>query len=145
MKRIVLAMVMALVGTAMAAPPCWACSCAPSSAKHKAESADVIFTGKVLKITGGDTSNGSFGDDNVKAHFRVGKVYKGHPNRYTKVLTNESGAACGYHFKKGEKYTVFADRQKDGDKYTSICHGTKKGGIDPDKYGLGEGYPPKDD
>jgi hypothetical protein len=144
MKRILVAMVMALVGTAVAAPPCWACSCAPSTPKQKAESADVVFTGKVLKITGGDTSNGSYGDDNVKVRFRVGKVYKGNPRRHTKVFTNESGAACGYHFKKGEKYTVFADRHNNGTKHTNLCSGTKKGSIDPDTYGLPEGHPPRD-
>lgn len=143
MKRVLVAVVMALAGTAVAAPPCWACSCASSTPKEQAEAADVIFTGRVLKVRGGDADDGILGDDNVKVRFRVKKVYKRHPRRITKVFTNESGAACGFTFKKGKKYTVFADKS-DGKKTTNLCSGTKRGGIDHDRYGLPKAYPPQD-
>ena len=141
MKRLLLVLVMVMVGTAVAAPPCWACSCAPSTKKQDAKTADVIFTGRVQKITGIDYDNGSLGDDNAKVRFRVGKVYKGHPQRITRVYTNESEAACGYAFKEGKRYTVFANWHNDKKK-TSLCSGTKQGRINPDNYSLGNGYPP---
>jgi hypothetical protein len=111
--------------------------------KGYAKSADVIFTGRVRDISGGDSDDGTLGDDNFKVRFRVKKVYKSKVKRATTVRTNESEAACGYGFVEGKRYTVFAQKAK-GKLSTNLCSGTKRGGIDPDKYGLPEGYPPED-
>ena len=137
MKRILVAFALVVVATAMTAPPCWACSCAPSSKKEKGQNADVVFTGKVIsKETLGDTTD-------LKVRFQVGKVYKGEANKQTNVFTTTKGSLCGYKFKEDTKYTVFA-YYSDGKKYTSTCTGTKEGKINPENYGLDEGYPPKD-
>jgi Tissue inhibitor of metalloproteinase len=137
MKRILVAFALVVVATAMTAPPCWACSCAPSSKKEKAQNADVIFTGRVIdKEVLGDTTD-------VKVRFQVGKVYKGETTKKTNVFTTNAPGLCGFNFKEGSKYTVFS-YWSDGKKYVSSCTGTKAGAINPDNYGLPEGYPPKD-
>ena len=137
------ALVVALSGIAATASPCWACSCAADTPKGYAKSADVIFTGIVKGISGGDSDDGTLGDDNFKVRFRVKKVYKSKAKRATTVRTNESEAACGYGFVEGKRYTVFAQKAR-GKLSTNLCSGTKRGGINPDKYGLPEGYPPEE-
>src|SRR5918992_3747224 len=94
---------LALSGIAATASPCWACSCAADTPKGYAKRADVVFTGRVKSITGGDTDDGTLGDDNFRVRFRVRKVYKGKVERITRVRTNESEAACGYGFVEGKK------------------------------------------
>ena len=139
MKRVLVAFVMVIAMSAMAAPPCWACSCADLGKKEQAKTADVIFTGKVVDVEKG----GSY----AKVRFKVAKVYKGGTKRYTNVFTESPDpeeCGFGYSFKEDTKYTVFADWGKDK-KYTDICSGTKKGEINPDNYGLGEPYAPKSD
>lgn len=137
MKRIVVVVLLAILTIAMAASPCWACSCVPSTKKEKAAAANVTFTGKVKKIMQPDEA------PELKVRFRVGRVYKGHPKRITRVFTATSGAMCGVHFEKGKRYTVFA-KWNDSKKWTNSCSGTKRGPINPDDYGLPKGYAPKD-
>ena len=141
-KRILALLMLTAVFTAMAAPPCWACTCAPDmSKKDYAKNADVIFTGVVEEIIDTDPSSAT---DPLKVRFTVNKVYKGYPKETTHVFTSEWGSMCGATFKVGTKYTVFADRNEDGKKTTSMCSGNKKGGINPDLYGLPDAYPPQD-
>jgi Tissue inhibitor of metalloproteinase len=145
-KRLLVACVLAVSGIAFAAPPCLACSCAPGTKKGAAESADFVFTGRVNKIVHlqqNDSGGPVSGTHTVRVRFRVSKVYKGWVREFANVYTTSDGASCGYHFTKGEKYTVFA--YKSGQKkWTGTCNGTKKGGIDHEKYGLPPGHPPAD-
>jgi Tissue inhibitor of metalloproteinase len=141
--RALAAVAVALSGVAATASPCWACSCAEDTPKGYAKRADVVFTGRVVEVRGGGSDDGTYGDDNLKVRFRVKKVYKGKAKRATTVRTNESSAACGYGFSEGKRYTVFAQKE-DGKLSTNLCSGTKRGGINPDRYGLPEGYPPED-
>ncbi|MGH2754483.1 MAG: hypothetical protein ACRDLB_08610 [Actinomycetota bacterium] len=145
MKRLIVLCILAVSGVAITATPCWACSCVEQTKEEQADNADAVWYGKVREISGGDTDDGTFGDDNLRVRFRVRTVYKGkNIKRSTIVRTNESGAACGYEtFEEGKRYTVFADRSN-GKLYTSLCSGTKRGNIDPDNYGLPEGHPPED-
>jgi hypothetical protein len=139
--RALAALLVALSGIAATASPCWACSCAADTPEGYAKRADVVFTGIVRHVGGGDPDDGTQGDDSLKVRFRVKKVYKGKAKRASTVRTNESSAACGYGFSEGKRYTVFAQK-KHGKLSTNLCSGTKRGGIDPDEYGLPDGYPP---
>ena len=141
--RMLVVVALSLSGVAATASPCWACSCAAETKKGYAKRADVVFTGRVRAIAGGDSDDGTEGDDNLRVRFRVRKVYKGKATRITTVRTNESSAACGYGFEEGKRYTVFAQRAEKK-LSTNLCSGTKRGGIDPDEYGLPEGHRPKD-
>lgn len=137
MKRILVAVMLTIALTAMAAPPCWACSCVPMTKREQAKNADVIFTGKAKKVAPAAQ------EGVLRVRFRVQKVYKGNPKAITYVFTSSSGAACGVHFKEGTRYTVFADRT-DSRKWVYSCSGTKRGDINPLNYGLGPSYPPRD-
>ena len=145
MKRRIVVFVLAVSGIAMTAPPCWACSCAAQTKEEQADNAKAVWYGKVRQITGGDSDDGTFGDDNLRVKFRVRTVYKGkNIKRLTTVRTNESGAACGYEtFVEGKRYTVFAKRTN-GKLHTDLCSGTNKGNIDHEEYGLPPGHPPDD-
>lgn len=143
MKRSLVVVVLAFSTVAAAAAPCAACSCIQQTPKEQAESADVVFTGVVKEIVGADPDDGVEGDDELTVRFRVKRAYKGQVQRFTRVRTNESDAACGYPFAEGRKYTVFAWRDE-GKLFTGLCTGTTQGEINPAMYGLGEGYPPKD-
>jgi hypothetical protein len=42
--------------------------------------------------------------------FRVYRVWKGRPDEIVQVLTDLPDSTCGYLFKEGEQYVVFAER-----------------------------------
>jgi hypothetical protein len=140
MRRVVIAFLMVVVMSAMAAPPCLACLCAlPSDESEHAKRADVVFTGRLKKVE--ELS----GDKGHKMRFLVGKVYKGQAKRFTNVFSSEGPCGETYLKREGSKYTVFADLDA-GKKYTNGgCDGTKKGSINPDNYDLGEPYAPRSD
>ena len=124
------------------ASPCWACSCAATTdaradREAKAERADLIFTGVATsqRVVDPSPNDDYTGDETVLTRFRVGRTYKGHPGRWVTVGSASNGAACGYDFDEGSRYTVFA--RGDGDGYeTDLCSGTKRGRIKPERYGL---------
>jgi hypothetical protein len=131
---------MVVLMSAMAAPPCWACSCLPDETKRdKAERADVVFTGTVTLITDTDPTDAAAPQ---KVEFDVQKVYKGYPKAVTNVYNSKWGSMCAASLEVGKRYTVFASVD-DGKKWTSMCSGTKEGTIDPDFWGLRKAYPPQ--
>jgi hypothetical protein len=144
LKRLIGVCVLSAASIAATAQPCWACSCAGQTKEEYAKSADAVFFGKVIHIGGGDTDDGTFGDDYLRVKMWVRTVYKGkNVKRVTVVRTNESGAACGYEsFEEGDRYTVFADK-RNGKLFTDLCSGTKRGNINPENYGLPEGSEPE--
>lgn len=139
MKRLAVALIIATGSVPLAAEPCFACSCAPREEgqsrqeyrEEQAKNADVIFTGRVRRIEGSEDPGGS-----IEAYFRVGKAYKGTHRKRLIIETNSSGAACGYSFKDGKRYTVFGFGEGPKRYSTGICTGTQRGRIDPEKYGL---------
>jgi hypothetical protein len=135
-RRTVLALLFAVGAVPLSAQPCFACSCAPRPEhqtrqeyrEEQARRADVVFTGKVRRL--------EYSEQTLTAHFRVGKAYKGtHRERLT-IKTNSTGAACGYSFKDGKRYTVFGTGDGPESYRTYICTGTQRGRIDPADYGL---------
>ncbi len=133
MKRIFLAACLAASLVPLSAVPASACSCAISTAEEYGDHARVVFTGRVRAIDRGESEH--------TVRFRVTKVYKGQVDRRVTVVTASSSAACGCSFREGGKYTVFG-RPRSEPFSTDLCSGTKKGGIDPDEYGLPPGHSP---
>jgi hypothetical protein len=132
--RVVAAVGLALGTVVATALPCFACTCAAATPRQHARAADVVFTGRVVKIVRPAPDN-AIGDDWMRVRFDAGLTYKGRARAGRVVRTNESGAACGFRFRRGKRYTVFAYRHK-GRLETNICTGTKRGGINPDRYGF---------
>jgi hypothetical protein len=133
MKRILLAACLAASLVPFAAEPASACSCAFATPEEHADNARVVFTGRARSIER-DPSE-------ITVRFRVNTVYKGNVDRRVTVVTASNSAACGCSFREGVRYTVFGSRRGDPIP-TNLCSGTKKGGIDPDEYGLPPGHSP---
>jgi hypothetical protein len=114
-----------LVGVAflfwlIGAPQVSACSCRPPQAPKEAlKDADAVFSGQVVDIE--ETNEGI---NSLKVRFDVSRVWKGPETPITIVNTAMQGTACGYSFKKGEKYLVYAYK-RDGLFHTGVCTRTK--------------------
>ncbi len=112
---------LALMGLFLAPKPAHACLCAPSGSPAEAlERADTVFAGKVTSIKFKGTSPYRLSTaDPVEVEFRVSRVWKGPLRETTAVETENSGISCGYQFKKGQTYIVYAT-----DGYTGMCSRT---------------------
>lgn len=111
-----LAMVMALslLALLMFPKPAHACMCGPSGAPRDAMAkADAVFAGQVVAINepGPYLRNGQMvigSADLVKVEFNVGRVWKGPRPETITVETERMGISCGYEFKEGRRYIVYA-------------------------------------
>jgi hypothetical protein len=137
--RVVVAVSLALGAVGVTAQPCLACTCAPATPHEYARRADVVFTGRVVKIIRPLPDN-VMGDDFLRVRFDVSRTYKGRARAHRVVRTNESEGPCGFTFSHGARYTVFAYRHK-GRPSTNLCSGTKRGRINPDRYGFDRHQP----
>lgn len=82
-----------------------ACSCIPPPPPLEAlEQADAVFSGTVISIV----SDGSQMSRNDIVSFQVEKVWKGVTSRTVQLTTASTGAACGYGFREGTAYLVYA-------------------------------------
>jgi hypothetical protein len=79
--------------------------------------ASAVFSGKVIKID--KKPNNNF----IKITFKVGKFWKRTLENEVVVTTTNSDEDCGYNFKVGEKYLVYAYGDKDG-LNADICNRT---------------------
>ena len=122
-----------LVFTALAvllgptAPAC-ACSCALGTLDEYTSDADAIFIGTVREIEPPwypPWSQVRSSGDLMTAHIKVTEVYKGAGvSTWTSVVTEVSGASCGFEFAEGHRYLVFA-REHEGSLRTSLCAGNR--------------------
>jgi len=115
-------------------PEAWACSCASSGPPCQAAfQVDAIFAGRVQSISplpDDDLPPLRPGEARIPRTVRVDFVavqgFRGLEAATVSVLTAGSGPACGYTFKKGERYLVYAKRQPDGKELvTGICSRTR--------------------
>ena len=137
MRRLIVAIVLAATSVPLMAQPCLACSCVPPPRNQEereewAKDARAVFTGKVWKVKGEYNTNHS----NVRVRFFVEDAYKGTDKHRVTVKTPNNGAACGYYFEEGKRYTVFAYDKGPKAFKTSLCSGNKHGRINPDRWGL---------
>lgn len=101
-----------------------ACSCAymPPIEEQVARS-DVIFAGEVLKV---EQLRGSW---TVQVLFEVSDIWKGTNASQVMIYTGSSGADCGYEFRVGQHYLVYAQESQfyssDEQLVTTICDRTR--------------------
>ena len=95
-------MALLVVGLVAMLPDCaFACSCASSPPPEGAlEESSAVFSGEVIDIEKGPQVS--------SVTFRVSKVWKGNHQETRTVSTASYGAACGYPFKEGQEYLVYA-------------------------------------
>lgn len=101
-----------------------ACSCIPpKSPSETLKEAAAVFSGKVLKIRRQKTGSGSLSQ--VEVVMRVETVWKGVDKTTIRISTASHSDACGYSFKEGNSYLVYAYGNAE-DLSTSICSRTRR-------------------
>jgi hypothetical protein len=114
---------------------CWCMSGGgPACQQAWDKSVNAVFLGRVEKIeasqnTGwglpaGAASMTMMGHVN-QVSISVEESYRGVSAKTIQVYTESSGAGCGYVFKEGERYLIFASKTKDEKLIVSLCSATK--------------------
>jgi hypothetical protein len=110
------------------ATPSFACSCVHigPACEDAWLRADAVFVGRVYGSVLLPTKR-----DNIDTYHRLVRVkvlepFIGATSGWTTVETGVGGGDCGYDFSWGEKYVIYAHRNKDGSLSTSICTRTQK-------------------
>jgi len=113
----------ACVFTLVAVRSSIACTCAPpQNATQELKLATAVFSGKVLEVKRHKQSADLFA--NVEVVFEVEKVWKGVDEKTVTIFTSSQSSACGYRFKEGRTYLVYAHGIAEGRLATSICSRT---------------------
>ena len=85
----------------------FACDCiGPGTPNEELARSTAVFSGKVISI------NRSLSGYAYNVTFDVEKIWKGVSEKNIVVSTSISGASCGFGFKEGEKYIVYANGEK---------------------------------
>jgi hypothetical protein len=114
-----------VVSLTLATDTTLACTCVPAkSAAREFERATAVFSGKVVEVRRHKQAEDIFAG--VEAVFRVEKVWKGVERRTVSVFTSSQSSACGYGFKEGRTYLVYAHGGAEGRLSTSICSRTRR-------------------
>jgi hypothetical protein len=119
-------MVMLLVAAACA-PPAEACSCVSSGPPcQNFFQSEAVFVGTVTGIRPlqVDSSDRPTFDRRVVA-FKVENGVRGVQGATVEVRTGNGDADCGFNFKTGERYVVYAYKHQDGSLGTGICSRTR--------------------
>ncbi len=83
---------------------------------------DAVFTGEVLSF---EPANPDQPFSRRVARIRIERTWRGAVEGVVDVITGAGGGDCGYSFRAGIKYVVYAHRARDGSWTTSICSPTK--------------------
>lgn len=123
-------MALLVVGLVALLPDCaHACSCgggAPFRVLAKGADASAVFSGEAMNVEGGHTTKmfGGTSVSSVKVTLRVSEVWKGPQRETLEVSTPRDGATCGYNFKEGQEYLVYAYGKEEPFK-VDLCSQTK--------------------
>ena len=121
--------VLAVLGAVFLLPPqcASACQCTMPPDGRDAERAladsEAVFSGEVVEVypPAPWKSSATIETDT----FRVSEVWKGPEHRTLEVHTALFGASCGYPFKEGQEYLVYAYAGKQGLE-VDLCNGTQR-------------------
>lgn len=93
-----------------------ACTCVspPPPAKAFAQ-ADAVFMGQIVSFNATSTERLYI------ARISVLKIWKGDRESATEIYTAESTAECGYPFRAGETYVIYAYKETSGRHSRNIC------------------------
>ncbi|MGO4544022.1 hypothetical protein AB4Z29_04425 [Paenibacillus sp. 2TAB23] len=101
-----------------------ACSCAEhGSVLETMKRSDTVFEGTAISVKSIASDLFRSSGSRVKASFKVNEVWKGHVAPQIEVLTAGSEDSCGYAFKEGERYLVYA-RATGSSLEANLCSGT---------------------
>jgi len=100
-----------------------ACSCVkPGSVEESKIKSDAVFEGTATSVKASSIALFRSSEKAVKASFQVNEVWKGHVAPSIEVKTAQSEESCGYTFKEGERYLVYATTT--GKSLEAICSAT---------------------
>ncbi|OME80161.1 hypothetical protein BK120_20230 [Paenibacillus sp. FSL A5-0031] len=100
-----------------------ACSCVkPGTVEESKIKSDAVFEGTATSVKTSSQSLFRSSERAVKASFQVNEVWKGHVAPTLEVKTPESKDSCGYTFKVGERYLVYA--KTTGKSLQALCSAT---------------------
>ena len=103
------------------------CSCAPADPVCEVFSrTSAVFTAEVLSIEDDPLVETRVGQPPPRRRvtLRVERIFRGAPAKQVEVTTARGEGDCGYPFKRGEKYLVFAT-ELDGRLQVSVCSPTR--------------------
>lgn len=99
-----------------------ACSCLPErSVEEEFQEVDLVFLGTVLELTRGSEAT----VPQVAVRFEVIRGFKGVRESRLTVVTPRDEAACGFPFREGKTYLVYAHRRETGPPTTTLCSRTR--------------------
>lgn len=103
-----------------------ACSCFGTPAPCQAYSeASAVFAGTVSYSSTVTLNEGNYSRSQRVVRFTIDEAFRGVSGTEAEVLTGLGDADCGYGFRLGGQYLVYAHRQKDDKLYTGICSRTR--------------------
>lgn len=132
--RIVFAIVCLTAALAILdSPKVFACSCVePRPPSLEFDQSTAVFAGTAVSI-----ERDNYG---MKVHFDAERAWKGVADSAVVVITADPGGACGYDFKQGVEYLVYAS---DNPPKASLCSRTQPvADAYVDLAALGPGYAP---
>ncbi|HEV3048747.1 MAG TPA: hypothetical protein VGX50_00475 [Longimicrobium sp.] len=115
-----------LLGGLWTAPACepGVCSCVGAGdAPSGLASSDAVFTARVLSVRDTVVGRGSeYGPRQMRrVTLRVDRAWKGVGSRTVVVVTGMGGGDCGFPFRRGKSYLVYAHGTGDGSLSAGIC------------------------
>ena len=122
-----------LGGVFVLSPQCAsACSCAIESnpkerAKEAMSDSEAVFSGEVAEVKEGPPTKmmGMSGVRTSRVTLRASEVWKGPQRETLEVSTPRDSMTCGYPFKEGQEYLVYAYTGKQGLE-VDLCNGTRR-------------------
>lgn len=119
-----------LLGALWTAAPCETgfCSCAvPDDVRTELEMSDAVFTGRVVAVRDTTAEEGTFPGPRVRrVTLRVDRAWKGVDSGTVDVVTGMGDADCGFPFRRGRSYLVFANRRPAGPLIAGLCGHTAR-------------------
>ena len=129
-RRALLLTLASLLVTLVSAARAEACSCMmPGPPCQEFGEASAVFVGKVTGVVSKPLKSSDGGEEPDWAtrtfKFAVTEAFSGVEGKAVDVSTGLGGGDCGYTFKKGTSYLVYAIRSEDGTLSTGICSRTR--------------------
>lgn len=103
-----------------------ACSCQEQSVSEAKAAASAVFEGRVVSVTkAADAEGAEAGSGGIDVVVEVDRAWKGISADTVTVNTPSNGAACGYAFKEGADYMIYATADETSALRVSLCSRTK--------------------
>jgi hypothetical protein len=103
-----------------------ACSCVASGPPcEEFFRTDAVFVGTVRSISPIEGSGHHPQSANSRVRLTVDRAFRGIDGDVVELMTEPSGGQCGYPFRVGERYVVYARRHEDKNLWASICSRTQ--------------------